>query len=45
MPHSSLWLISAPGKILFTSWGISVLLLELIGMFMKHVLAPMGLEL
>ena len=38
-------LISAPGEIHFQSWGISMHRLELIGMFMRHVLVPMGLEL
>ena len=45
MPRSSLWLISAPGEILFKSWGISMHRLELVGMVMRHVLVPMGLEL
>ena len=45
MPRSSLWLISAPGEILFLSWGISMRRLELIGMVMRRVFVPMGLEL
>ena len=40
-----LWLISAPGEILFSSWGISMHRLELMGIVMRHVLVPMGLEL
>ena len=38
-------LISAPGKILFESWGISMHRLAQIGMVVRHVLVPMGLEL
>ena len=45
MPRSSLSLVGAPGEILFSSWGISMHRLELIGMVMRHVLVPMGLEL
>ena len=45
MSRSRLWLISDPGKINFQSWGISMHRLELMGMVMRHVLVPMGLEL
>ena len=41
----SLWLIGAPGEILFSSWEISMHQLELMGMLMRCVLVPMGLEL
>ena len=34
-----------PSKTLFSSWGISKHQLELIGMVMRQVLVPMGLEL
>ena len=44
-PRSSLWLISAPGEIHFSSWGISMHRLELKGMVMRRVLVPMGQEL
>ena len=37
MACTSLWLISAPGEMLFSSWGISVYRLELIGMVLRHV--------
>ena len=37
--------ISAPGKILFQFWGISVHRLKLIGLVMIHVLVPIGMEL
>ena len=33
------------GEILFSSWGMSMHQLELIGMVMRLVLSPMGLEL
>ena len=36
MPRSSLWLISAPGEILDSSWEISMYRLEWIGMVMRH---------
>ena len=45
VPRSSLWLLSAPGEILFSSWEISMHRLELIGMVMRRVLVPMGQEL
>ena len=45
MLRSNLWLIIAPGEILFYSWGISMPRLELIGMVMRHVLVPVGLKL
>ena len=32
LPHSSQWLSSPPGKIFFSSWGISMNRLALIGM-------------
>ena len=37
MPRSSLWLISASGKILFLPWGISMYRLKLIGMVVRCV--------
>ena len=37
--------MSVPGEILYYSWEISMHQLELIGMVMRHVLVPMGLEL
>ena len=49
-----MWLISAPGEIHFSSWGISMHRLALIGMVityktyvrhLRHVLVPMVLEL
>ena len=33
-----------PGEIIFSSWGISMHRLELIGMVMRRVLVPMGQE-
>ena len=42
MPHLSLWLISAPGETHFSSWGISMHRLELVGMVMRHMLVPHG---
>ena len=40
MPRSSLWLISAPDEIHFESRGISMLRLELIGMFYETRVGP-----
>ena len=42
MPCLSMWVISATREIFFSSWGISMHRLALIGMAMGHVLVPHG---